>query len=248
MTRGSRLLVIEALVVLLVGLLVPTAHGGQSASTPTALPQTTESRISAGATPILDVDRPRPSSRYQLRSGDVLELNFPFVPDFNQTVTVSPDGFVTLRALGTLRVQSLTVPELSERLRAEYDAILQNPVLTVDLKEFEEPYFVVAGEVERPGRYELRSGTTATQALAVAGGLKDRAKRSEAVILRQLPEGGFESTPLDLKTMLKEGRPNSDVPLRPGDMLFVPRGRGPINWTAVSAVVSSLWVVSYLAQ
>ena len=74
-----------------------------------------------------------PELHYRLRSGDVLELNFPFVPDFNQTITVQPDGFVTLRALGTLRVQSMTVPELTEKLRTEYDTILQDPVVTVEL-------------------------------------------------------------------------------------------------------------------
>src|SRR5437867_8366531 len=145
-------------------------------------------------------------SRYRLRSGDVLGLNFPFVPDFNQTVTVQPDGFVTLRALGSIHIDRMTVPELSEKLRSEYSAILRDPVVTVELKEFEKPYFVVSGEVERPGRYELRSDTTATQALAMAGGGKDRAKYSEAVIFRRLPEGGVESRPLDLKTMLKERR------------------------------------------
>ena len=248
MTRGSRLFVIEAIVVLTVGASVPTAQGGQSPLTAAALPQTGEPQLSAGATPATDADRVRPSGRYQLRSGDVLGVNFPFVPDFNQTLTVQPDGFVTLRALGTIRVDSLTVPELSDRLRTEYSTILRNPVLTVELKEFEKPYFVVAGAVERPGRYELRGGTTATQALAVAGGITDRAKDSEAVIFRRLPEGGAESRPLNLKTMLKKGRLNADVPLQPGDMLFVPRGRASINWSAVSVVISSLGVVTYLVR
>ncbi len=187
-------------------------------------------------------------SRYQLRSGDVLGVNFPFVPDFNQTITVQPDGFATLRALGSLRIDRLTVPELSDRLRTEYSTILLDPVLTVELKEFEKPYFVVAGEVERPGRYELRRETTVMQALAVAGGTKERAKYSEAVILRRLPEGGVESRPLDLKPMLKERRPNADVLLQPGDTLFIPRGHGSINWGAVSVVASSLWVVVYLVR
>jgi polysaccharide export outer membrane protein len=220
MTRWSRLFVIEAVIVLTIVPSVLAAQDGQSS----------------------------PSSRYQLRSGDVLGLNFPFVPDFNQTITVQPDGFVTLRALGTIRVESLTVPEVSDKLRVEYSTILQNPLLTVELKEFEKPYFVVAGEVERPGRYELHSETTATQALAIAGGMKDRAKYSDAVILRRLPEGGVESKRLNLKAMLKEGRLNADLPLRPGDMLFIPRGRGSVNWTALSVVVSSLWVVVYLVR
>ena len=248
MTKGIRLFVVEAVFVLAIGPAVPTAQAGQAALTPAALPQANEPQIPAGATPATDANRVRPSGRYQLKSGDVLGLNFPFVPDFNQTITVQPDGFVTLRALGSIRVERLTVPEVSERLRDEYSSILQNPVLTVELKEFEKPYFVVAGAVERPGRYELRSGTTATQALAVAGGVKDRAKHSEAVIFRQLSEGTFESKPLDLKAMLKERRLDADVPLQSGDMLFVPRGRAAVNWSAVGVVVSSLWVVTYLAR
>jgi polysaccharide export outer membrane protein len=227
MTRGRRLFAIVAIFVLTIGPSVSAAQSGQAA---------------AGA------DRVTPSGRYQLRSGDVLGVNFPFVPDFNQTITVQPDGFITLRALGSISVASLTVPELSERLRAEYSTILQNPVLTVELKEFEKPFFVVAGEVERPGRYDLHGGTTAAHALAVAGGITSRAKSSEAVIVRRLPEGTVESRPLNLKAMLKEGRLNADVPLQPGDMLFVPRGRGSINWSAVSVVVSSLWVVTYLVR
>ena len=247
MTRGSRLFAIEAIFVLTIGSSVPTAQDRPSAPTAAAVSETSEPQMSVGTT-ATDANRVRPGGRYQLRSGDVLGLNFPFVPDFNQTITVQPDGFVTLRALGTIRVESLTIPELSDRLRAEYSAILQNPVLTVELHEFEKPYFVVAGAVERPGRYDLRGGTTATQALAVAGGIKDRAKYSEAVIVRQLPEGAFESRPINLKTILKERRPNADVPLQSGDMLFVPGGRGPINWGALSVVVSSLWVVTYLVR
>jgi len=248
MTRKSRLYAIEAILVLTT---IPSglrAQGSQSALTPDAPRQANAPHIASATTSATDLDTIRGAGRYQLRSGDVLGLNFPFVPDFNQTITVQPDGFITLRALGTLRVERLTIPELSERLRTEYSTILQDPVVTVELKEFEKPYFVVAGEVERPGKYELRGETTATQALAVAGGVKDRAKHSEAVIFRRLPEGGFESTQLDLKKMLKEGRLNADLPLQAGDMLFVPRGRGGVNWSAMSVVVSSLWVLGYLVR
>src|SRR5687767_4153611 len=54
-----------------------------------------------------------PDVRYRLRPGDVIELNFPFVPTFNDTITIQPDGYITLRALGGLRVDGLTVPELT---------------------------------------------------------------------------------------------------------------------------------------
>src|SRR2546427_3798498 len=83
--------------------------------------------------------------RYRLQSNDVLELDFPFVPSFNQTLTVQPDGYVTVHARGPLHVQGLTLAEATDALRAEYASILRDPVIAVRLKEFEKPYFVVAG-------------------------------------------------------------------------------------------------------
>ena len=52
-----------------------------------------------------------PHSRYKLRDGDTLDLNFTFVPEFNQTITIQPDGFITLRVAGELRAAGLTLPE-----------------------------------------------------------------------------------------------------------------------------------------
>src|SRR5438034_1078913 len=137
-------------------------------------------------------------SRYQLRSGDVLELNFPFVPEFDQSITVQPDGFIALRALGALQVAGTTIPELTERLRAAYESILKDPVITIELKDFEKPYFIVAGEVEKPGKYDLRGETTLTQAVAVAGGVKERAKQSRAVLFQRQPAGDYQATKVDL--------------------------------------------------
>jgi polysaccharide biosynthesis/export protein len=186
-----------------------------------------------------------PDARYQLRAGDVIELTFPFVPAFNQTLTVQPDGYVTLHALGPLRVDGLMVPELTEILRTKYTSILRDPVITVALKEFEKPYFIVAGEVERPGKYDLRGETTVSQAVAIAAGLKERAKHSKAVLFRRLSAGGFDAETLDLEKMLKEARLGADRRLAPGDMLFIPRGRRLPSFTEMA---SSLWILSWLRR
>jgi polysaccharide export outer membrane protein len=186
-----------------------------------------------------------PDVRYRLRTGDVVELNFPFVPTFNHTIAIQPDGYVTLHALGALRVDGLTVPELTETLRAKYASILRDPVITVAIREFEKPYFIVGGEVERPGKYDLRGETTVMQAVAIAGGLKDRSKHSEAALFRRLPGGSFEAETLDLKKMLKEAQLHADLRLEPGDMLFIPRGRR-INISEVaSSLASSVWILSF---
>ena len=97
--------------------------------------------------------------RYRLRAGDVLELNFPFSPEFNQSVGVQPDGYINLRGIGEIRVQDKTTPEVVESLRTAYSKILHEPVIHVELKEFEKPYFLAGGEFARPGKYELRVRT-----------------------------------------------------------------------------------------
>src|SRR5437588_8901159 len=57
--------------------------------------------------------------RYRLRAGDVLDLNFPFTPEFNQTITVQPDGYITLRALGEMRVQDKDTAEVFKAVRLD---------------------------------------------------------------------------------------------------------------------------------
>ena len=110
--------------------------------------------------------------RYRLRTGDILDLNFPFTPEFNQSVVVQPDGYINLRGIGEIRVQGKTTPEVVEALRAAYGRILRDPEVTVELKDFEKPYFIVGGEVAKPGKYDLRGDTTVVEAVTIAGGVR----------------------------------------------------------------------------
>lgn len=162
-------------------------------------------------------------NRYRLTPSDVVELSFPYVPEFNQVLTVQPDGYVTLMAVGDLRVQGHTLPELRALLVQAYAPILRDPVITVLLKEFEKPSFVVLGEVKQPGKFELRGGTSLTQALAVAGGLTDMGKASEVVLFRRFSEDVFEVKQVDVKDMFARRNLSEDPLLRPGDAVFVPK-------------------------
>jgi polysaccharide biosynthesis/export protein len=161
--------------------------------------------------------------RYQIGLGDVLELSFPFVPEMNQTITVLPDGFVTLKEVGDLQAKGLTVPQLSEALRGRYAKILHDPVISVVLKDYEKPYFVVSGKVSKPGKYDLRGDTTVTQAVAIAGGFDDAAKHSQVLLLRRAPNDWVEVKSLNIKEMMRTGNLKEDLHLRNGDMLFIPK-------------------------
>lgn len=161
--------------------------------------------------------------RYQLHSADVLELSFPFTPEFNQTVTVQPDGYITLRAVDGLRVEGQTLPEVTNSLRTAYAKILHDPVINVELKDFEKPYFIVGGEVGHPGKFDLRGETTATEAVAIAGGLRESAKHSDVVLFHRVPDGWIQVKKLNMKKMLKDGNLVEDAYLQPGDFLYVPK-------------------------
>jgi polysaccharide export outer membrane protein len=161
--------------------------------------------------------------RYVVRAGDVLDLNFPFTPEFNQTITVQPDGYVTVRGLGDVRIQDKTVPEIAEMMRTAYSRILRDPEVTVELKDFEKPYFVVGGEVGRPGKYDLRGDTTVLQAVAVAGDFKAESRNSQVLLFRRISDEWAEVRRIDIKQMLRTKNLAEDLHLKPGDMVYVPK-------------------------
>ena len=186
---------------------------------PAAVESTHPSNPVQGDRPVLQQRNPR----YLIRKGDVLDLNFPFTPEFNQTVTVQPDGYITLRGLGDLQVEGVTKPQLTEKLEKAYATILRQPVISVDLKDFEKPYFIAGGEVGKPGKYELRGDTTVTQAVALAGGFNSTAKHSQVLLFRRVSDQWVSVKKLNLKKMLGEANLAEDMHLEPGDMLFVPK-------------------------
>ena len=163
------------------------------------------------------------NGRYRITPSDVLEVSFPYVPEFTQTVAVQPDGYVNLRGVGDIRAQGRTVPELRALLLEAYAPILREPVLTVVLREFEKPYYVTAGEVKQPGRFELRGPVTVMQAIALAGGPADGAKTSQVILFRRYTADLVEVKELDIKKMLARRDLSEDHLLRPGDTVFVPR-------------------------
>ncbi len=160
---------------------------------------------------------------YRLRASDVVEVSFTVAPEFNQTLTVQPDGYVSLRDAGAVLAQGLTVAQFALAVRQAYAGYLHDPEAAVALKDFERPYFVVGGEVGKPGKYELRSDTTVAEAVQIAGGLTQQAKHSQIVLFRRVDGELMESRLLNLKKMMKQNGLREDLHLQPGDLVFVPQ-------------------------
>jgi polysaccharide export outer membrane protein len=161
--------------------------------------------------------------RYKIGSGDTFDVNFELSPEFNQTVTVQPDGFITLRSVGDVNVAGQTVPQLTQTLKQAYAKILNDPLIVVMLKDFEKPYFIADGQVGKPGRYDLRGDVTLAEAIAIAGGFTDAAKHSQVLLFRRVSDEWVEAKVVNIKQMLKNGNLHEDPHLHPGDMLVVPK-------------------------
>jgi polysaccharide export outer membrane protein len=161
--------------------------------------------------------------RYRLERSDVFDLDFGFTPEYNETATIQPDGYISLRGVGDVKVLGQTIPEASETIRAAYSGVLKNAQVAIILKDFEKPYFIAGGWIEKPGRYDLRGDTTLSQAIQVAGGLKDGAKTSQVILFRSVSSDLVEVKKLNLKDILTGKDSREDVHLRPGDMFLVPK-------------------------
>jgi polysaccharide export outer membrane protein len=203
----------------------------QSVRSQAQSPQSTNAKQTpvptTGASPEGNADRPQPhqrNPRYHIESGDILELSFRYTPEFDQEVTVQPDGFVQLKGISNdVHIQGMTVPEVIESLKNAYVNVLHDPVISVVLRDFDKPYFIAGGQVGKPGKYDLRGTTTAAQAIAIAGGFADYSKSSQVLLFRHYNDDLVEVKVLNLNRVLKDKKYREDLELQPGDMLFVPK-------------------------
>jgi len=177
---------------------------------------------SPAASPKVPQLQPR-DTRYHICTGDIFDVSFELSPEFNQTVTVQPDGFVTLKSVGDVKVVDQTVPQLTQTLREAYGKILNDPLIVVVLKDFQKPFFFADGQLGHPGKYEMRGTLTLTEAVATAGGFTDAAKHSRVALYRRVDDQWMLAKVFNLKEMELKGDLHEDPILHPGDMLFVPK-------------------------
>lgn len=221
MTSGRQFRAISFVLALaLCGLVVVDAQSEQNAPQPST----------SNESPSLHQRYPR----YTLRPGDSFDLNFQFSPEFDQTLIVQPDGFISLREVGDIHVAGLTLPQVENAVKEKYSSILKEPVVSVTPKDLEKSYFIAMGEVTRPGKYEIRGPITVTEALAIAGGLApDRAKTSEVVLFRRKGNVLEPGKVVNVKKLLKKRDLSEDVYLKPGDLLYVPQNA----WSKIHQVI-----------
>ena len=169
-------------------------------------------------------DKLHEHSQYRLHPGDTLSLDYRLSPELNQTATIGPDGFVDLTIAGTVKLAGLTVQQAHDLIIERDSLRLKEPELNLQLKDFQHPYVMVAGQVLLPGKIEMREDMTALQAIMLAGGFKDSARETKIVVFRRISgdSGMAEVTQLNLHRIHKTKQLEKDMSLEPGDIIYIP--------------------------
>ena len=186
---------------------------------------------------------------YRLQPSDVLELEYEYTPEYNQTVTVGPDGTVTLRLVGTVKVEGLSLDEATSAIKAKASVPLNHPEVSLTLKEFVKPHFTIYGEVQKPGVYDMHGEVTVLQAIAISGGQKETSKQTQVVLLRKVNGDMAEVKVINTKAMSTAEGVREDFALKPDDMIIVPKNKlGKIEpyIRVTSMALEGLWGVAVL--
>ncbi|MEJ0059732.1 MAG: polysaccharide biosynthesis/export family protein [Terricaulis sp.] len=190
-----------------------TAHSQTTAPEPAVV-------VSAPASPMGYSDA---APAYRFYPGDEIEVTVFSAPELNRTVTVAPDGRISMPLLAPMRAADLTAAELREALVSAYAPHLRMPELDVAARDFASRQVFVGGEVARPGIYDMPAGIDAFQAVTLAGGFLTSARRSEVLVLSRAPGGESDVREVNLSGhALRAGFPGA-TPLSRYDVVYVPR-------------------------
>lgn len=172
---------------------------------------------------------------YILGAGDLIELDIFNVPEHSGNERVLVDGSVSLDWIGNVEVEGLTLDEAATAIAQAYARYLKNPLITVSLITPRPLQVSVAGEVHRPGSYEVdfagdntddeeaeRRWPTLTKVLRQAGGITQLADVRQVVVERETGRDRVQTIEVDLWALLNTGDLSQDLQLRDGDTIRVP--------------------------
>jgi len=143
----------------------------------------------------------------------------------NRFARVTPEGTISLPAIGSIQAQGLTLNELREELREAYRNEVEGIEVIPVLESRAPRYVYVLGEVRQPGRYEMVGPTTLMQALAMAGGWQVGAQLRQVVVFRRGDDWRLMATMLDIRPALYGNQPcpPAEIWLSDSDVIVVPK-------------------------
>ncbi len=160
---------------------------------------------------------------YRIQAGDKLSIKFFSNPELTEaSIVVRPDGFINPQLVDEVRAEGRTVAELKAELERAYNEVLLMPMITVSILDFVAPRIFVGGQINKPGRYELREANTVVQAIFLAGGFTADAKRTMVIHARLKGKDDWDIRTANVLDILNQKGSAKDLILQDGDYVFVP--------------------------
>jgi polysaccharide export outer membrane protein len=152
---------------------------------------------------------------------DVLSIIFWREKDLSGDVSVRPDGRISLPLLNEIDAAGLTPEELRTRVTEAANKLLEEPTVTVVVKQINSRKVFITGQVGKPGAYPLLGPTNVVQLITMAGGVLEYADDKNISILRS--EGGKQvSLRFNYDEVKKRKKLEQNILLKPGDTIIVP--------------------------
>lgn len=180
---------------------------------------------------------PPVEQEYRIHVGDKLSVKLFYNPDLNQEVVVRPDGRISLLLVHEINAAGMTPSDLRNLLTDNYAKHLQQPEVAVIVNSFAAQKVFVGGEVGQPGAKDITGPTTVLQAIAMAGGFKETARKDEVVIVRRDEDDKPFIIALDTEKAMTGADLKQDIYVKPYDIVLVPTS---------SIADVNLWVKQYV--
>jgi len=165
-------------------------------------------------------------SEFLLGPEDVLEIAVWKNPDLTKTVIIRPDGLISMPIIGDFQAAGLSANELAQRIADRLRQFVQNPAVSVNVKELNSYSVFVVGEVIKPGKYQLKSYVTVLQAISMAGGFTEYAKRNRLQVVRLKMNGDRKvretHIPIRYEEVVAGTSESGNIILISGDTVVVP--------------------------
>ena len=160
---------------------------------------------------------------YIIGPEDILEITVWKNADLSKQVQVRPDGRISLPLLGDISAVAKTPVQLTEEISTGLRAYMESPTISIMVKEVNSYQIYVLGEVNKPGKYPLKSKTTLLQGITVAGGFTAMAARNKIVIFRFSKDGeGLTKLKASYDDIVVRDGSSQNMELKPGDQIVVP--------------------------
>jgi len=153
---------------------------------------------------------------------DVLAISVWNEPNMTKSVPVRSDGKISLPLVGEIQAAGRTPMQLELDITEKLKNFITAPQVNVIVQQVNSRKFNVLGEVARPGSYALTTSTTVMDAIALAGGFRDFAKKSNVYVLRKSRDGSDSKLKFNYKEFIKGKNSDQNVKLEPNDTVIVP--------------------------